>query len=129
MKMDETFAHSITPMAVRRPIHTDVTDQAKRKLDQVLAENGMSIKTLLSRLIEWFASLSKTERSLILGLLDEDDAERVADEVIARRRISRTAARAAERAAQEIAESRGQPHRPGDAKSEPASRSPRRRAE
>jgi hypothetical protein len=45
----------------------------------------MTIKRLLGRLIEWFVDLDKTEQSIVLGLVEDDDIKGLAEMVIDRR--------------------------------------------
>lgn len=46
---------------------------AKMQLDAICQIRGMTIKTTLSRLIEWFGTLDKTEQSTLLGLVEKDE--------------------------------------------------------
>jgi len=45
----------------------------------------MTIKCLLGRLIDWFVDLDKTEQSIVLGLVEEEDIIGLAEMVLARR--------------------------------------------
>jgi hypothetical protein len=44
----------------------------------------MTIKRLLGRLIEWFVDLDKTEQSIVLGLVEDEDIKGLAEMVLAR---------------------------------------------
>jgi hypothetical protein len=65
-------------------VSVHLSPQSKSRLDDVCARRGMSIKVLLGRLIDWFVVLDKTEQSIVLGLVEENDAKRLAELVISR---------------------------------------------
>lgn len=66
-------------------VSVHLSPQAKADLDAVCALRGMTIKTLLGRLIEWFVQLDKTEQSVVLGQVEDVDVHELA-QLIARRR-------------------------------------------
>lgn len=53
--------------------------RSKEDLDRHCDERGMTIKSLLGRLINWFVACDKTEQALMLGQLNPEDANSVAD--------------------------------------------------
>ncbi|GAF84842.1 unnamed protein product, partial [marine sediment metagenome] len=61
------------------------------RLDDVCFKRGMTIKRLLGRLIEWFVELDKTEQSIVLGLVEEEDVKGLAEMVLTRRRTGKAA--------------------------------------
>ena len=54
-------------------VSVQLSPEGKGKLDDVCAKRGMSIKTLLGRLIVWFVDLDKTEQSIVLGQVEDAD--------------------------------------------------------
>ncbi len=84
----------------KRPniVSVHLSPKAKSDLDQACHNRGMTIKSLLGRLIGWFVGLDKTEQSIVLGQIEESDVTSVADLVSLRRtRKSRGGSRAARR--------------------------------
>jgi hypothetical protein len=77
----------------KRPniVSVHLSPEGKAKLDKACADRGMTIKSLLGRLISWFVVLDKTEQSIVLGQLEESDVTSVAD-MIQRRRPKKGAA-------------------------------------
>lgn len=65
-------------------VSVHLSPEAKKDLDDVCELRGMTIKTLLGRLIEWFVVLDKTEQSVVLGQVEDIDVRQLA-EIIARR--------------------------------------------
>ena len=59
--------------------------ESKAALDQACAARGMTIKSLLGRLIEWFNTLNRTEQSIVLGQIEPTDVQALAG-LLARRR-------------------------------------------
>lgn len=70
----------------KRPniVSVHLSPQAKQQLDDVCHRRGMTIKTLLGRLIEWFVELDKTEQSIVLGQVEDADVQPLADLIRAR---------------------------------------------
>lgn len=66
-----------------------LSDEAKSQLDALCENRGMTIKTLLGRLIVWFNSLDKTEQSIVLGQVESDDIRGLAEMVLARQKTGR----------------------------------------
>lgn len=66
-------------------VSVHLSPESKARLDEVCAKRGMTIKRLLGRLIEWFVDLDKTEQSIVLGLVEDDDIKGLAEMVIDRR--------------------------------------------
>lgn len=65
-------------------VSTALPPTGKQKLDEACAQRGMTIKSLLGRLIEWFAEMDRTEQSIILGQVEDADMPAMID--LARRR-------------------------------------------
>jgi len=61
----------------RDVIRMAVTPEAKARLDAVAADRDMKLVGVVSRVIEWFSSQDKTLQSVILGLIDDEDAPSV----------------------------------------------------
>ena len=61
-----------------------LSDDAKAQLDEVCQSRGMTIKTLLGQLVVWFNSLDKTEQSIVLGQVENDDIRGLAEMVLSR---------------------------------------------
>lgn len=51
--------------------------KAKQQLDTSCDERGMTIKSLLGRLIEWFGKCDKTDQAVVLGQLESSDAAKL----------------------------------------------------
>jgi len=66
-------------------VSVHLSPEAKKNLDNVCASRGMTIKTLLGRLIEWFVDLDKTEQSIVLGQVEEADLIGVSELIMRRR--------------------------------------------
>jgi len=72
----------------KRPniVSVHLSPESKAALDQVCADRGMTIKSLLGRLIDWFNTMDKTEQSIILGQIEPTDARHLAELLMQRRR-------------------------------------------
>ena len=66
-------------------VSVHLSPESKARLDEVCFKRGMTIKRLLGRLIEWFVDLDKTEQSIVLGLVEDDDIKGLAEMVLDRR--------------------------------------------
>ena len=66
-------------------VSVHLSPEAKARLDEVCFRRGMTIKRLLGRLIEWFVDLDKTEQSIVLGLVEDEDVKGLAQMVLTRR--------------------------------------------
>jgi len=71
----------------KRPniVSVHLAPESKTALDRACKERGMTIKSLLGRLIEWFNSIDKTEQSIVLGQVESADVEQLA-RLLSRRR-------------------------------------------
>jgi hypothetical protein len=71
----------------KRPniVSVHLSPRAKADLDKACADRGMTIKSLLGRLISWFVERDMTEQSIVLGQIEETDITTAAD-LIGRRR-------------------------------------------
>jgi hypothetical protein len=71
----------------KRPniVSVHLSPQGKTRLDKACADRGMTIKSLLGRLIGWFVELDKTEQSIVLGQLEQADLTTVAELLVRRR--------------------------------------------
>ena len=66
-------------------VSVHLSPEAKARLDEVCFRRGMTIKRLLGRLIEWFVDLDKTEQSIVLGLVEDEDVKGLAQMGLTRR--------------------------------------------
>ncbi len=66
-------------------VSVHLSPEAKQALDEACDARGMTIKSLLGRLIEWFVARDKTEQSIILRQVEDDDVDGLAEMVIRRR--------------------------------------------
>ncbi|RMF85690.1 MAG: hypothetical protein D6744_01050 [Planctomycetota bacterium] len=66
-------------------VSVQLSPEAKADLDAVCEARGMTIKTLLGRLIEWFVAMDKTEQSIVLRQVEDADIVGLA-ELIKKRR-------------------------------------------
>jgi len=71
-------------------VSVHLSPESKQRLDEVCFKRGMTIKRLLGRLIEWFVELDKTEQSIVLGLVEDEDIKGLADMVIKRQTTRKT---------------------------------------
>ncbi|HUU96692.1 MAG TPA: hypothetical protein VM487_13215 [Phycisphaerae bacterium] len=79
-------------------VSVQLSPQGKAKLDKACADRGMTIKSLLGRLIGWFVTLDRTEQSIVLGQLEEADVTSVAG--LIQRRSAKKGGAAARRGAE-----------------------------
>ncbi len=65
----------------KRPniVSISMTPQAKAKLNKVCADRGMTIQSLLGRLLEGFFALDQTEQSIVLGQVEAKHVRTLAD--------------------------------------------------
>lgn len=76
----------------KRPniVSVHLSPEAKQQLDDVCDKRGMTIKTLLGRLICWFVALDRTEQSIVLGQVEDTDIKNLAELVLQRRAVAET---------------------------------------
>lgn len=67
-------------------VSVHLSPEAKKNLDDVCDSRGMTIKSLLGRLIEWFVGLDMTEQSIVLKQVDAQDVDSLAALVLRRAR-------------------------------------------
>ena len=60
-------------------VSLDLSPDGKQQLDAVCDQRGMTIKSLLGRLIAWFSELDKTQQSVLLGQVEGADRKLLAD--------------------------------------------------
>ena len=79
----------------KRPdiVSVHLSPEAKGDLDKACTTRGMTIKSLLGRLVGWFVDLDKTEQSIVLGQIEASDVTKVAD-IVGHRRPRKAAAAA-----------------------------------
>jgi hypothetical protein len=65
-------------------VSVHLSPEAKANLDMVCEQRGMTIKSLLGRLIEWFVELDKTEQSIVLKQVEVTDVTNLAELVLRR---------------------------------------------
>ncbi|MFN0135807.1 MAG: hypothetical protein ACKVS9_06780 [Phycisphaerae bacterium] len=65
-------------------VSVQLAAEAKRQLDNVCDERGMTIKSLLGRLISWFGSIDKTEQSIVLNQVEARDVRTLSEMLMAR---------------------------------------------
>ena len=65
-------------------VSVHLSPEAKGKLDDVCEKRGMSIKMLLGRLIVWFVELDRTEQSIVLGQVEDQDVKHLAELLLTR---------------------------------------------
>lgn len=66
-------------------VNANLSPEVKAEFDRICDARGMTIKTLLGRLIAWFARLDKTEQAIVLGQIGDGDFESLAAELVKRR--------------------------------------------
>jgi len=72
-------------------VSVHLAPESKAALDRACKERGMTIKSLLGRLIEWFNSMNKTEQSIVLGQVEQTDVQALAELLVHRRAHRRDA--------------------------------------
>ena len=60
-------------------ISVNMTPQAKAKLNKVCADRGMTIKSLLGRLLDRFVTLDRSEQAIVLGQVKARHVKTLAD--------------------------------------------------
>lgn len=65
-------------------VSVQMSPKAKDELDAACDARGMTIKSLLGRLIGWFVSLDRTEQAIVLGQVELDDQHTLAELVVSR---------------------------------------------
>jgi predicted transcriptional regulator len=85
-KMARTKKTEGTKPAKQRPniVSVHLSPEAKQRLDDVCEKRGMSIKMLLGRLIVWFVDLDRTEQSIVLGQVEDQDVKHLAELLMSR---------------------------------------------
>lgn len=83
----------------RRPniVSVHLSPEAKQQLDDVCGARGMTIKTLLGRLICWFVELDRTEQSIVLKQVEDSDVKNLASMLMTRHGDGETVRRAPRR--------------------------------
>lgn len=66
-------------------VSVNLSPESKGALDLACDQRGMTIKSLLGRLIGWFVELDKTEQSIVLQQVEAEDLSSLADLVRRRR--------------------------------------------
>jgi hypothetical protein len=56
-------------------VSVNLSPEAKQNLDNLCDARGMTIKTLLGRLIVWVCTQDMTEQSIVFGLIEDRDAK------------------------------------------------------
>lgn len=72
-------------------VSVHLSPEAKAALDNACEQRGMTIKSLLGRLIVWFNGLNKTEQSIVLGQVEQSDVPALAELISSR--VGRPAAK------------------------------------
>lgn len=67
-------------------VSTGLTPEGQQRLDATCDQRGMTIESLLGRLIDWLAQLDRTEQSIVLGQVEESDMPDMLDLARCRRR-------------------------------------------
>jgi hypothetical protein len=60
-------------------VSVSLPPEFKQKLDELSDDRGMTIKSILGRIIAWFAELDRTEQSYVLGQIENADEKPLAD--------------------------------------------------
>jgi len=65
----------------KRPniVSVQLSPQGKAALDKACNDRGMTIKSLLGRLLDWFVEQDKTSQAIVLGQVEARDVTSVAD--------------------------------------------------
>lgn len=66
-------------------VSVHLSPKGKENLDSVCENRGMTIKSLLGRLITWFTEQNKTEQSIILGHVENEHVVKLT-EILARKK-------------------------------------------
>ncbi len=76
--------HKLTGRKRPNIVSIHLPPEGKAALDKACNDRGMTIKSLLGRLIDWFVEQDKTSQAITLGQLEAKDVKGVAD-VMSRR--------------------------------------------
>ena len=71
--------HKLTGRKRPNIVSVHLSPQGKAALDKACADRGMTIKSLLGRLIDWFVEQDKTSQAIVLGQVEARDVTSVAD--------------------------------------------------
>lgn len=77
-----------------KPFAITLFDETEAKLRAVCARREMSMRGLMSKLVEWFVTLDATEQALILDQVAEEDRADLLRRVLSRRAVESKAERA-----------------------------------
>lgn len=66
-------------------VSVQLTPQGKSDFDAICDARGMTIKTVLGRIIDWFCELDRTEQAIVLGQVEVDDVKSLSDMIKKRR--------------------------------------------
>jgi len=71
--------HKLTERKRPNIVSVHLSPQGKAALDKACNDRGMTIKSLLGRLIDWFVEQDKTSQAILLGQVEARDVTSVAD--------------------------------------------------
>ena len=71
--------HKLTGRKRPNIVSVHLSPQGKAALDKACNDRGMTIKSLLGRLIDWFVEQDKTSQAILLGQVEARDVTSVAD--------------------------------------------------
>lgn len=77
-------------------VSVQLAAEAKAQLDFACDQRGMTIKTLLGRLISWFVSMDKSEQAIVLRQVEDADIKSLSELVLGRRSRRRGPTKATE---------------------------------
>ena len=60
-------------------VSVQLSPEGKAKLDKACADRGMTIKSLLGRLLDSFVALDRTEQAIVLGQVEARHVRTLAD--------------------------------------------------
>ena len=67
-------------------VSINLSPESKNQLDAVCDQRGMTIKSLLGRLVGWFSERDQTEQAIIMGQVEAADTKALADILLKRSR-------------------------------------------
>ena len=71
--------HKLTGRKRPNIVSVHLPPKGKAALDKACDDRGMTIKSLLGRLIDWFVEQDKTSQAIVLGQVEARDVTSVAD--------------------------------------------------
>jgi len=77
-------------LSMGKPFGITLYDESEAKLREICSRRKMSMRGLMSQLVEWFATLDDTLHALVLDQLADEDRDELLARALERRRTRRS---------------------------------------